>query len=250
VQGQEAQTNPVLKVIEGALNEGGAEMLDPISIPGTTQDFAPVLAQALEGDPDGLFPFVDESFNGRIATAAAQAPDTFEWMGVYGTITPDLVTQTGGAKGPLEGAILTAQWQPPTAKVWAVYRKSMKKYASKTQQEPASQNAWLGTILLAEDILPVIEGEVTRESVKAQLDATDALDTRGATAKPIDFTAPFPCGVVARTFNTFYWGAQIVKSGKIKDVKGAEWSDAADLVIEGFGSLCDLAPSVAAPGAA
>jgi hypothetical protein len=103
---------------------------------------------------------------------------------------------------------------------------------------------------LAEDIIPAIDGEVTRESLKAQLDATSDLDTRGTTATPIDFTTPFACGVLARVFNTYYWGPQVVKKGKITDAKGAAWTDGADEVIAGFGKLCDIPPTAAAPGAA
>lgn len=113
------------------------------------------------------------------------APTNAHLSALIGSFQQSLVDTTGGADGPLEGAIATGWYPPDGNPVWNDMHSVIKKYAftnnSINPSDPGVETTWVAYEVFKK-VADVLQGHpVTAQSVHAAFDASGPVSTGGAT---------------------------------------------------------------------
>jgi hypothetical protein len=113
------------------------------------------------------------------------APAHTRLAALIGSFQQSLVDSTGGADGPLEGALATGWYPPDSNPVWNEMHAVIKKYAftnnSINPSDPGVETTWIAYEVFKK-VADGIKGRaVTAQSVHAAFDATGPVSTDGAT---------------------------------------------------------------------
>lgn len=242
--------NPTLELLRVAwtlgLEKAGGKVVTDVKIPAALS-YEPLVDQALaDGATDCILMLANEDQATPFAAALAETPASGKVLlsSAVGVFTEDSVIQSGGRKSPLIGAPLYGYFPGPNEKAWADYRKVMAKYAPGTRLGTSSQNVFQAFELFRH-VVAGIEGRVTAESFKAQLDETDHVPRLGGKIPPgLSFKTPKLPQVapLSRIFGMYGWGPfEVTKRGKIRSADDAAWSDGTEYVVEAVGKLSGIA---------
>lgn len=108
---------------------------------------------------------------------------------ILGSVQQSLVTRTGGASSPLEGAHVTGWYPPADDPRWAQMRQVITKHAFGDNRidpaDPAVQTTWIAYTVLKAAVDSLDGGDVTAYAVRRALDSGpgDGVDTGGLTPK-------------------------------------------------------------------
>ncbi|WP_243639866.1 ABC transporter substrate-binding protein [Streptacidiphilus pinicola] len=143
------------------------------------------------------------------------APTNAHLSALIGSFQQSLVDTTGGADGPLEGAIATGWYPPDGSPVWNEMHAVIKKYAftnnSINPSDPGVETTWIAYEVFKK-VTEVLRGHpLTAQSVHAAFDATGPVSTSGATP-PLAWQAGNLISLAAtpRTVNTDVSFQQVV----------------------------------------
>ena len=135
-----------------------------------------------------------------------------------GTVSQQLITDSGGATSPLNGMILSSAFPSLDNPAFAPMLSDIAKYASGNKdihpERSPEKMGWLGVESFAQ-VASTIKGDITAASVLAAF-KTGKVDLHGARPK-IDFSAPAPIPTLPRSVSPDIWFLQ-VKAGKIVDL--------------------------------
>jgi ABC-type branched-subunit amino acid transport system substrate-binding protein len=113
------------------------------------------------------------------------APANARLSALIGSFQQSLVDSTGGADGPLEGALATGWYPPDGSPVWNEMHAVIKKYAftnnSINPSDPGVETTWIAFEVFREVVDRLKGHPVTAQSVHAAFDATGPIPTGGAT---------------------------------------------------------------------
>lgn len=143
------------------------------------------------------------------------SPTNAHLSALIGSFQQSLVDTTGGADGPLEGAIATGWYPPDGSPVWNQMHTVIKKYAFTNNainpSDPGVETTWIAYQVFKK-VADEIQGQpVTAQSVHAAFDATGPVTTGGATP-PLAWQAGNLISLAAtpRTVNTDVSFQQVV----------------------------------------
>ena len=146
-----------------------------------------------------------------------------------GTVSQQLITDSGGATSPLNGMILSSAFPSLDDPAFAPMLSDIATYASGNKdihpERSPEKMAWLGVESFAQ-VASTIKGDITASSVLAAF-KTGKVDLHGARPK-IDFSAPAPIPTLPRSVSPDVWFLQ-VKDGEIVDLS-TEFVDVSKLL--------------------
>jgi ABC-type branched-subunit amino acid transport system substrate-binding protein len=112
------------------------------------------------------------------------APVHARLSALIGSFQQSLVDATGGADGPLEGALATGWYPPDGSPVWKDMHAVIQKYAftdnSINPTDPGVETTWIAYEVFRK-VAGAISGPITAQSVHSAFDATGPVSTNGAT---------------------------------------------------------------------
>jgi len=201
--------------VEDSVKRQGYQLGATVKVPPDQTDFAPIVASATEGDPEGMSVFI-------IGEAAATFIQQLRQSGYEGKLssgspflTQSLLEALGSdANGILVPSLLS--WQK--SKGGKQYLKEMKQYAKGEAVTDLAANYWLSTWVVGEQLKAIVKGGGTPDaaSLLTAMGELDGFSTQGMTP-PITTTqgltvdSPIP---LARLFNASIVMFQI-KKGKV-----------------------------------
>ncbi|WP_370111520.1 ABC transporter substrate-binding protein [Streptacidiphilus sp. MAP12-33] len=135
------------------------------------------------------------------------APAHTRLAALMGSFQQSLVDSTGGADGPLEGALATGWYPPDSSPVWNQMHAVIKKYAftnnSINPTDPGVETTWIAYEVFKKVVDGIKGSPVTAQTVHAAFDATGPVSTGGVTP-PLAWQAGNLISLAAtpRTVNT------------------------------------------------
>lgn len=183
-----AATGAATLFVDDSVARQGYTLAEPVVVAPDQTDFAPVVATATEGDPEGLSVFVI----GEAAATFIRALRQSGYDGVLSSGSPFLTQSVIKALGDDANGI-----QVPSLLRWQKsdggkqYIKEMKQYAKGEAITDLAANYWLSTWVTIELLKQIIDdgGTPDAASLLAAAGAMDNFDTQGMTP-PITTTAP------------------------------------------------------------
>jgi hypothetical protein len=172
--------------LNNGLQQKGLSAYDVKAKPGLTS-YAAVVRQAVAGDHshDCVTSALDAASTQTFFDSWRQAaPAHTRLAALIGSFQQSLVDSTGGADGPLEGALATSWYPPDSNPAWNVMHSVIKRYAftdnNINPSDPGVETTWIAYEVFKK-VVDGIKGPVTARTVHAAFDATGPVDTGGAT---------------------------------------------------------------------
>ena len=204
-------------IFEAAWNKLGHKVEGRYVLATTVADPSAVV-QAATANTDCLMLNLGADAMVGMVTRMKQVGATQRLLAGAGTISQQLITDSGGANSPLEGMIFGGPFPALDNPAFAKMLTDISTYASGNKdirpERSSEKMGWLGVDAFAQ-VASTIKGDVTAATVLAAL-KTGSVDLHGARPK-IDFSAPAPIPTLPRAVSPDVWFLQ-VKGGKIVDL--------------------------------
>ncbi len=143
-----------IPLIENAAKNSGANVGEIVELPGTSQDYSPQVAEAIQGDPDCLIMLVSEGPFIAWMPAFEQSGSEARMYGVQGNYNENV---SNGFGELVDGDVVSGSFPDISLPAWANYREAIDKYEADPAQDYNSL-AGLGTWAAYEAFKQVVEG--------------------------------------------------------------------------------------------
>jgi branched-chain amino acid transport system substrate-binding protein len=206
--------------VQDSIKRQGYDLTSSVKAPPDQADFAPIVANATSGNPQGMNVFIIGQAAGTFIQTLRQSGYTGKLSSGSPFLTPKVISALGSnANGIIVTSLL--KWQG--SKNGKLFAADMKKYAKGQALTDLSANYWLGTWVFEQVAKQIVKsgGTVDAKSVLAAMGQLSNFDTGGMTP-PISTTqapaiaSPLP---LPRMFNPTVINF-VIKNGKQQLVDG------------------------------
>jgi len=201
--------------VQASVDRQGYELGATVRVPPDVADFAPIVASATEGDPEGISSFIVGQPAGTFIQALRQSGFDGPVSAGSAFISQDLIDELGSdANGLLVPSLLS--WQK--SKGGKQFNKEMKKYAKGEVLNDVAANYWLSTWVVGQQLKAIVKdgGTPDAASLLTAMGQLTDYNTQGmtppiTTTEPVVVDSPIP-------FERFYNQTVVpfeVKKGKL-----------------------------------
>jgi ABC-type branched-subunit amino acid transport system substrate-binding protein len=217
--------------MKNAMKAYGKQFGKIVTLPATSQDYSPQVAEATSGDTDCIVMIVSETPYVAWNQAYVQSGTQARMYGPQGNLDTVSIKGTGNA---LDGSIIGGMYPDISTAPWAVYRQALEEANADPDQDYNSLGglgtwaAYTGFTQIAEAI-PGAPKSINAETFLEQAAKTSKLDTKGM-VPVIDFTKPWNENPPFRRLFNRTVVFSTIKDGKVVPLT-TDFEDVGDLAL-------------------